>query len=170
VASTAALDEEGLTEEVGQWSLDVVIREEVVVATTVQIAQPRMSAARLVTPFFGVDIGSMKITFQNRHTTTVATSSYIVDKNQYANSGAIYHITSDEVDKLVIWDKYNGGETVHTTNDIGMEITHIDKSFIQQPTLKLQLFNILHDPEATKNLVFINGFTLDNNVFLEIHH
>jgi hypothetical protein len=51
-----------------------------------------------------------------------------------------------------------------------MEITHIDKSFIQQPTLKLQLFNILHDPEATKNLVFINGFTLDNNVFLEIRH
>jgi hypothetical protein len=51
----------------------------------------------------------------------------------------------------------------------GMEISHIGKSFIHTPIRNLQLCNILHVPKATKNLMSIHRFALDNNVFFEIH-
>jgi hypothetical protein len=102
------------------------------------------------------------------HTAAAATSSYTVDTNWYADSGTTDHITS-ELDKLTIHDKYNGGEKVHTVSGAGMEISHIGKSFIHTPIRNLQLCNILHVPKATKNLMSIHRFALDNNVFFEIH-
>jgi hypothetical protein len=103
-----------------------------------------------------------------RHTTVAATSSYTMDPNWYVDLGATYYITS-ELDKLAIQDKYNGGEKVHTTSGAGMKISHAGKSFIHRPTCNLQLCNILHVPKATKNLTYVHCFTLDNNVFFEIH-
>jgi hypothetical protein len=50
-----------------------------------------------------------------------------------------------------------------------MEISHTGTSFIHTPTHKLELCNILHVPKATKNLMSIHRFALDNNVFFEIH-
>jgi hypothetical protein len=50
-----------------------------------------------------------------------------------------------------------------------MEISHTGKSFIHTPSRKLKLCNILHVPKATKNLMSIHYFTLDNNVFFKIH-
>jgi hypothetical protein len=82
--------------------------------------------------------------------------------------GAADHIMS-ELDKLAICDKYNGAEKVHTTSGVGMKISHTGKSFIHTPSHKLELCNVLYVPKATKNLMFIHHFTLDNNVFLEIH-
>jgi hypothetical protein len=54
-------------------------------------------------------------------------------------------------------------------NGAGMKISHIDKSFIHTSTCKLELSNVLHVPKATKNLLSIHRFSLDNNVFVEIH-
>jgi hypothetical protein len=84
------------------------------------------------------------------------------------DSGATDHITS-KLDKLTIRDKYNGGEKVHTASGASMEISHTGKFFIHTPTRTLKLCNILHVPKATKNLMSIHRFFLDNNVFFEIH-
>jgi hypothetical protein len=92
-----------------------------------------------------------------RHTAATATTSYNVDKNWYADSGATDHIMS-ELDKLVVHEKYNGTDKVHTASGSGMAISHIGKSFIHIPTHKLQLSNILHVPNATKSLMSIHHF------------
>jgi hypothetical protein len=100
-----------------------------------------------------------------RHTVAAATTSYTVDNNWYANSGATDHITS-ELDKLAIRDKYTGTEKVHTTSGVGMEISDTSKYFIHTPSHTFELCNILHVLKATKNLMSIHPFTLDNNFFL----
>jgi hypothetical protein len=101
-----------------------------------------------------------------RHKVAAATTSYTVDNNWYANSGATNHITS-ELDKLAVRDKYTGTEKVHTTSGAGIEISDTSKYFIHTPSHTLELCNILHVSKATKNLMSIHPFTLDNNVFFE---
>jgi hypothetical protein len=91
-----------------------------------------------------------------------------VDNDWYADSGATDHITS-ELDKLVVRDKYNGTEKVHTASGAGMEISHTGNSFIHTSTRTLELCNVLHIPKATKNLMSIHRFVMDNNIFFEIH-
>jgi hypothetical protein len=48
-----------------------------------------------------------------------------------------------------------------------MEISHNGNSFIHTPTRKLELCNVLHVPKATKNLMSVHRYALDNNVFFE---
>jgi histone deacetylase 1/2 len=50
-----------------------------------------------------------------------------------------------------------------------MEINHIGHSTLSFPNSNLHLGNILHVPQANKNLVSVNRITRDNNVFLEFH-
>jgi hypothetical protein len=106
---------------------------------------------------------------EEKHTTAARTTSYAIDTDWYADSGATDHITS-ELDKLAIRDKYNGTKKVHTASRAGMEISSTIKSFIHTPYHKLELSNVLHVSKATKNLLSIHRFSLDNNVFFEIHH
>jgi hypothetical protein len=89
-----------------------------------------------------------------------------VDNDWYADSGTTDHITS-ELDKLAVHDKYNGTEKVHTASGAGMEISHTGNSFIHTSTCTLELCNVLHVRKATKNLMSIHRFALDNNIFFE---
>jgi hypothetical protein len=70
---------------------------------------------------------------------------------------------------LDVHDKYNNAEKVHTASGASMKISHTGNSFIHTPTQQLKLCNILHAPKATKNLLSIHHFALDNNIFFEIH-
>jgi hypothetical protein len=100
--------------------------------------------------------------------TSPATTSYGIDTNWYADSGATDHITSD-LDKLSIRDKYGGNDQVHTASGSGMKIQHIGSTTLHTPSHDLVLNNILHVPTANKNLVSVHRLTLDNHVFLELH-
>jgi hypothetical protein len=80
--------------------------------------------------------------------------------------GATDHVTG-ELEKLAVHDKYHGSEQVHAANGIGMEIANVGHSFLHSPNLHLR--NILHVPQAHKNLCSINHLAGDNNVFLEFH-
>jgi len=84
------------------------------------------------------------------------------------DTGATDHITSD-LEKLTVRDQYHGGDQVHTASGSGMKINHIGHSVLSSPSTKLHLRNILHVPQANKNLVSVNRFTRDNHVFLEFH-
>jgi hypothetical protein len=99
---------------------------------------------------------------------SLATTSYGIDTNWYADPGATDHITSD-LDKLSILDKYGGSDQVHTANGSCMEIQHIDNITLQTRSHDLILNNILHVPTANKTLVSVHHLTLDNHVFLELH-
>jgi histone deacetylase 1/2 len=84
------------------------------------------------------------------------------------DSSATYHITGD-LKKLTIREKYNGGDQVHAANGTGMKIANVGHSTLYSPSRNLHLNNIMHVPRAKKNLVSVNRFTRDNDVFLEFH-
>ena len=86
-----------------------------------------------------------------RHIAAAASYAYGVDSNWYMDSGATDHITG-ELDKLTICDKYKGNDQVHTANGAGMKIEHIGHSTVQTPMCNLLLKNVLHVPQAKKNL------------------
>jgi hypothetical protein len=104
----------------------------------------------------------------SRHVATTAVNSYTVDPNWYTNIGATDYITG-ELEKLALWEKYHGAKQTHTANGAGMGIFHVCETTIHTQHHDLKLKNILHVPQATKNLVSVHCFTPDNNVFLEFH-
>lgn len=97
-----------------------------------------------------------------------AAMSYDVDTVWYTDNRDMDHITRD-LDKLTTKEKYPGQEHVHTANGSGMTIKHAGHSSVFAPTRTLHLNNILHVPQATKNLLSIHHFTTDNNIYLEYH-
>jgi histone deacetylase 1/2 len=95
-------------------------------------------------------------------------ASYGVDTNWYPDTGATDHITS-ELNKLLIANKYYGQDQVCTAKGTGMHIIHIGHSVLCTPHISFDLKNILHVPRASKNLLSVHKFTLDNHVFIEFY-
>jgi hypothetical protein len=95
-------------------------------------------------------------------------AAYGVDTNWYQDSGATHHITG-ELNNLAIRDAYKGHDRVNTANGQGMSISHVGHSIIRNPSKNFQLGNILHVPNASKSLLSVHRFTLDNHVFIEFH-
>ena len=98
----------------------------------------------------------------------VHNASYGVDTNWYPDTGATHHITS-ELNHLTVRDKYKGHDKVNTASGQGMDICHVGHSVVRTPPHNFQLRNILHVPNASKNLLSVHRFTLDNHVFIEFH-
>jgi hypothetical protein len=90
------------------------------------------------------------------------------DTNWYADSGATDHITSD-LEKLSIHDKYMGNDQVDTARGLGMRIQHVGNSTLHTPSRDLVLKNVLHLPDANKNVISIHSLARDNHVFPELH-
>jgi hypothetical protein len=93
---------------------------------------------------------------------------YNVDPTWYSYTGATNHITN-EMDKLVVREKYTVQEQIHDANGGGMQISHIGHSTLYTPLHNLSLKHVLHVPSTKKYLVFIHRFTRDNHVFVECH-
>jgi histone deacetylase 1/2 len=91
-----------------------------------------------------------------------------VDSNWYTDTGAADHITG-ELDKMVMRDRYEGGEQIHTANGSGMDIAHVGRVICHTPQRKLFLNNVLHVPSTKKNLVSVHKLAHDNNAFFEFH-
>jgi hypothetical protein len=86
----------------------------------------------------------------------------------YTDSGATDHITGD-LDKLIMHEPYTGNDQIHVANMRGMGITRVGSSIIPTPSRPLALNNVLHVSTASKNLISVHHFTLDNNIFIEVH-
>ena len=84
----------------------------------------------------------------------------------YVNSGATDHVTG-ELEQLALREKYLGNDQIHTASGGGMDIQHIGQAFINSPTLKrdLVLNDVLHVPQADKNLASMFRLATGNNVF-----
>jgi histone deacetylase 1/2 len=102
---------------------------------------------------------------QEEHSANNAT--YGVDTNWYMDSGATDHITG-ELEKITTRDKYHGQDQVHTANGTGMRISNIGHSVVNTPNdHKIHLKNILHVPDASKNLLSVYHIALDNRAYVE---
>jgi histone deacetylase 1/2 len=95
-----------------------------------------------------------------------ATGSYGAEGPWFIDSGATDHITG-ELDKLTTRERYNGQEQIHGPNGKGMDIHHIGQSLYHTPNRSFQLKNILHVPDATKNLLSTHKLASDNHAFIE---
>jgi hypothetical protein len=60
-------------------------------------------------------------------------TSYGVDTNWYADSGATDHVTG-ELDKLAVREAYNDNDQIYTASGSGMHITHVGHSIIHTLT------------------------------------
>ena len=97
-----------------------------------------------------------------------AMNSYSVDTNWYTDTGATDHITSD-LERLSFRNKYHGGDQIHTASGSGMHISHVGHTTLHTPHRDIHLNNVLHVPQATKNLVSVHKLASDNSAFLEFH-
>jgi hypothetical protein len=91
-----------------------------------------------------------------------------VDTAWYSDTGVMDHIMC-VLDKLAVWEKYNGQDQFHAANGGGMQITHVDHATLHSPSRALSLKNVLHVPNSQRNLVSIHHFTRDNHVLVEYH-
>ena len=91
-----------------------------------------------------------------------------MDTNWYIDSGATDHITG-EFDKVSVRERYHGQDQVQALNGSGMMIRHIGQPVIPTLDRDLHLKNILHVPDAHKNLISIHCLANDNRAFLEFH-
>jgi hypothetical protein len=64
-------------------------------------------------------------------------------------------------------NKYHGADQVHTASGSGMNIYHVGHSVMSTHVKDLVLKNVLHVPEAAKNLVSVHHFTTDNHASIE---
>jgi hypothetical protein len=101
-------------------------------------------------------------------TVNSAAHGYAADGAWYTDTGATDHITN-ELDKLVLHDKYHGNDQIRTANRACMNINHIGTAIVSTPNCNLQLHNVLHVPTSKKNLVSVNRLAADNHAFLEFH-
>jgi histone deacetylase 1/2 len=95
-------------------------------------------------------------------------NAYGVDTNWYVDTGAMDHLTSD-LNKLSMHDTYNGHEQIRTASWTGMNIDHVGHAIVRTPSRNLHLKNVLHVPDARKNLISVHLLAANNRPFLEFH-
>jgi hypothetical protein len=71
--------------------------------------------------------------------------------------------------KLTTHEPYTRSDNVRTAEGTGMSINHVGHSILCTPHNSFHLNAILHVPNASKNLLSVHRFTLDNHVFIEFH-
>jgi GAG-pre-integrase domain len=77
-----------------------------------------------------------------------------------------HHVTSD-LNNLSSNLPYDGHDTLHIGNGVGMQILNISSSSIHVGSHTLVLCDILHVPSFTKNLLSLSKLLLDNSILIK---
>ncbi|KAJ0041944.1 hypothetical protein Pint_18126 [Pistacia integerrima] len=91
-------------------------------------------------------------------------ATHVVEDPWFADSGANQHITTN-LEQLTLAQPYTGQEHVAVGNGQGLNIKNTGSIVLHNPAYSLKLSHVLHCPQASANLLFINQFCLDNNCF-----
>ncbi|GJU24329.1 putative RNA-directed DNA polymerase [Tanacetum coccineum] len=84
------------------------------------------------------------------------------------NTGANSHVTPD-LEAMDNSEAYYDDDALHVGNGKGLPILHISSSKVYSPQKTFSLKNILHVPEISHNLLSVQNFCHDNDVFFEFH-
>ncbi|KAJ9566905.1 hypothetical protein OSB04_002871 [Centaurea solstitialis] len=84
------------------------------------------------------------------------------------DTGATHHATPD-LSSIDNSEAYYGNDSLLVGNDNSVPIFHIGSSKIYSPNKTFNLTDILHVPQLKQNLLSVQKFCLDNNVFFEFH-
>ncbi|KAL5766680.1 hypothetical protein ACOSP7_017297 [Xanthoceras sorbifolium] len=93
------------------------------------------------------------------------------DPAWYADSRATTHVTSD-LGNLSHYSQYEGLHKLVVGSGQKLAIDNVGTSLVKshtQPTQTLQMTNVLHVLQVTKNLLSISTFTRDNHAVAEFH-
>jgi hypothetical protein len=66
-------------------------------------------------------------------------------------------------------EEYTGSEQIKVGNGQGLDIHHTGLASLPSSKHNFTLQSLLHVPQIEKNLISVNQFTKDNNVFIEFH-
>ncbi|GJY75602.1 retrovirus-related pol polyprotein from transposon TNT 1-94 [Tanacetum coccineum] len=88
--------------------------------------------------------------------------------NWYSDTRANSHVTPD-LEAMDNSEAYYGDDALHVGNSKGLPILHIGSSKVYSPEKTFSLKNILHVPEISHNLLSVQNFCHDNDVFFEFH-
>ncbi|KAK9057449.1 hypothetical protein SSX86_022284 [Deinandra increscens subsp. villosa] len=84
------------------------------------------------------------------------------------DTGSSHHVAPD-MTNFDSAESYYGGDNLHVGNGKGLPILHIGNSHIRSPTKTFNLLNILHVPNIKRNLLSVQQFCRDNDVYFEFH-
>ncbi|KAJ0816493.1 putative RNA-directed DNA polymerase [Helianthus annuus] len=84
------------------------------------------------------------------------------------DTGANEHATFDH-SSMDYSEPYRGNDGLHVGNGESLPIIHIGSSRIFSPNKTLVLKNVLHVPGIKRNILSVQKFCRDNNVFFEFH-
>ncbi|KAI3765927.1 hypothetical protein L2E82_15974 [Cichorium intybus] len=84
------------------------------------------------------------------------------------DTGSNNHVSHD-ISSIDSHTPYFGEDALHVGNGTGLPILHIGSTRFYSPSKTFSLSNILHVPEIKKNLLSVQKFCLDNDVFFEFH-
>ncbi|GKA56514.1 putative RNA-directed DNA polymerase [Tanacetum coccineum] len=90
------------------------------------------------------------------------------NNNRGRDTGANSHVTPD-LEAMDNSEAYYGNEALHVGNGKGLPILHIGSSKVYSPQKTFSLKKILHVPEISHNLLSVQKFCHDNDVFFEFH-
>lgn len=88
--------------------------------------------------------------------------------NWYPDTGANSHVMAD-LSGMDFSEAYHGPDALHVGNGKGLPILHVGSSDIHTPHKTFRLSDILHVPSISKNLLYVQKFCTDNDVFFEFH-
>jgi hypothetical protein len=101
--------------------------------------------------------------------TYYTTPSGGMDLAWYPDSGATYHLTSNIDNLNLTADEYKGSDQIRVGNGNGLSIKNIGNTRLFTSSQNFDLFNVLHVPTISKNLISVHKFTKDTNTFFEFH-
>nr|GEV02099.1 hypothetical protein [Tanacetum cinerariifolium] len=84
------------------------------------------------------------------------------------DTGANSHVTPD-LEAMDNSEAYYGDDALHVGNGKGLPILHIGSSKVYSPQKTFSFKNILRVPEISHNLLSVQKFYHDNDVFFEFH-
>jgi hypothetical protein len=91
------------------------------------------------------------------------------DQNWYPDYGATHHLTSHLANLNIKAKDYLGSDQIRIGNGKGLSIKHIGTTRLSTPISNFDLLDILHVPQISKNLIYVQKFTKDTNAFFEFH-
>nr|GEW05262.1 retrotransposon protein, putative, Ty1-copia subclass [Tanacetum cinerariifolium] len=89
-------------------------------------------------------------------------------REEYNDAGANNHVTPD-LEVMDNSEAHYGDDALHVGNDKGLPILHIGSSKVYSLQKTFSLKNILHVPEISHNLLYVQKKFHDNDVFFEFH-